>query len=196
MLWDLSSFNTYLKGYLKGQTTVARKAIIVSVKLLCRLAGFYIRKTMLHTARTPPPICPEQQVLKAPGTKCVQHWILSHQGEQDWQQRLIPAERKQLPADASNSSCNILRFTSFHSKTLPGSVPHAAGRACASMEKSTLDRETADHGCENVFSPLRTTRKEVRGLQGVEREQSLSSVNNVHKPFEGDKGQSSEKCCF
>lgn len=82
MLRNLFSFNTYLKGYLKGQTTVVRKAIIVSVKLLCRLSGLYICKKMLHTAHALPPISPEQVVHKAPGTKCVQHWILSHQGEQ------------------------------------------------------------------------------------------------------------------
>ena len=98
----------------------------------------------------------------------------------------MPAERKQLPADASNSSCSILRFTDSHSKTLPESVQHAADRACASMEKPTLDRETAGRGYEKVFTPLRPTRKEVRALQEVEREQSPSSVNNVHKPFEGE----------
>jgi len=81
----------------------------------------------------------------------------------------MPAERKQLPSDASNSSCSILRFTDSHSKTLPESVQHAAGSAYASMEKPALDRETADHGYEKFFTSLRATRKEVRALLGVER---------------------------
>lgn len=54
------------------------------------------------------------------------------------------------------------------------------------MEKPTVDRETADHGYEKDFTPLRPTRKEVRALWGVEREQSPSGVYNVHKPFEGE----------
>lgn len=73
------------------------------------------------------------------------------------------AERKQSPADASNGSCSILRFTDSHSKTLPESVQHAAGSACASMEKPAVERETAGHGYE-VFTPLKPTRKEVRAL--------------------------------
>lgn len=38
----------------------------------------------------------------------------------------------------------------------------------------------------SVFTPLRPTMKEVKALRGVEREQSPSSVNNIHKPFEGE----------
>lgn len=97
----------------------------------------------------------------------------------------MPAERKQLPADASNSSCSILRFTDSHSKTLPESVQHAEGSTCASMEKPTVGREKAGHWCE-VLTPLKPTRKEVRALWGVEREQRPSGVNNVHKSFEGE----------
>ncbi|XP_071273550.1 involucrin-like isoform X2 [Agelaius tricolor] len=109
-----------------------------------------------------------RQVHKAPGTKCVQHWILSHEGEQGWQQRLVPAERKHLPADALNSSCSILRFTSSHSKTLPESIQHAAGRPHASTEEPTLSRETSGHKYEKAFTPLAPTK--IKIIQGGRRE--------------------------
>lgn len=119
----------------------------------------------------------------------VQHWILSHEGEQGWQQRLVPAERKHLPADASNSSCSILRFTSSQSRTLPERIQHAAGRPRASIEEPTLSRKTSGHEYEKVFTPLGPTKIKVRALWGVGREHSLSSVNGVHKLFVRERKQ-------
>lgn len=103
-----------------------------------------------------------------------------------WQQRMVPAEWKHLPADASNSSCSILRFTSSHSKALPESIQHAAGRPCASVEEP-LSRETSGHKYEKVFIPLEPTKIKVRALWG--RKQSLSSVSDVHEPFAGEGKQ-------
>lgn len=57
------------------------------------------------------------------------------------------------------------------------------------MEEPTLSRETAGHGYKKVFTPLGPTRIKVRALWGMGREESPSSVNNVHKPFEGEGKQ-------
>lgn len=57
------------------------------------------------------------------------------------------------------------------------------------MEEPTLSREASGHGYEKVFTPLGLTRIKVRALWGVGREQSLSSVNDDHKPFVGEGKQ-------
>lgn len=106
----------------------------------------------------------------------------------------MPAERKQLPADASNSSCSILRFTNSHSKTLSESIPHAADRACASMRKppSSRQRNSWPWVWEGLYPTDTNKDRGERSLWGWRGNRVLGVWITS---MDAERAQSSEKCC-
>lgn len=161
LLQNLFLLNPCLKGYLKGQATVTRKAVTVSVILLYRLSGLYIHKKILHTALALPPISPEQLTPSVCGTG----WHLVIEGTK------TDSRGWCLQRENGNSWCfkQQLQHPQIHwlpLRDLAWIHQQAADRARASIEKPPLGRERTDHGYEEVFVPLRPTRTEVRELCG------------------------------
>lgn len=162
MLWNLFLLNTYLKGYLKGQATVTRKAIIASVILLYRLSGLYICKKMLHTAHTLPPISPEQLApsvcstgsLVIGGNKADSRgWCLQRENSYQLMLQTAAAASSDSPAPTQRPCLNPFHMQQTGHVHPWGSLP-------------PLYRETAGHGYEKVLTPLIPTRTEVRDLCG------------------------------